>query len=177
MPGSDRTTTGAESDRLTEDILTGRLRSAEAIRARLVAGETLSSQIQGGYTPLIAAARELGADAVAALLDAGSDLNACLSDGKDALHMAAMGQTRPRVLEMLIAAGMNPNKQDASGRTALHYAAMYAKDTHGWVVASLLGYGADPLIKDAEGKTPRDVAETREARAVLDAIVSSKRRR
>lgn len=168
---------GSNSGRVSmvDDILGRRLWDTEAIKARLVAGEDASAQDRGGYTPLIAAARDLGVEAVAVLLSAGARLDGHLSEGKNALHMAAMGQTKPAVLEMLMRAGLDPNTPDEQGRTALHYAAMYAKGTHGWIVASLLGFKADPFVKDPEGLTPRDVAETPEARAILKAVEDKSR--
>jgi ankyrin repeat protein len=154
---------------LIEDLLSGRLRIPEKLKARLDAGEAANVQDSWGYTPLIAAARELGADAIAVLLAAGADHRATLRDGKNALHMAAMGQTRPDVILALIEAGIDPNEKDKQGSTPLHYAAAYAKNTEGNIVAALLEKGANPLAVDNDGSIAEDHAETPEAREILHA--------
>jgi hypothetical protein len=52
-----------------------------------------------------------------------------------------------RIMELLLAAGANPNFQCDSGRTPLHWASTPA------VARILLANGADPRIRDTKGRT------------------------
>ena len=62
-----------------------------------------------------------------------------------------------RALELLIAGGYDPNKEDEFGRTALHWVTYFRgsfSDEDDDVVELLLEKGADPNIQDACGNTP-----------------------
>ena len=62
---------------------------------------------------------------------------------------AVRGNTE--ILKVLIKLGAKINAQDDSGKTPLHWAALYAQ---GSVVTELLSQGAIPNIQDNEGRTP-----------------------
>ncbi len=76
---------------------------------------------RGGWTPLMYAARDGAADAVAALADAKADLNATDPDGTTAL-MYAITNAHFDTAAVLIEKGADPNVADSTGTTALYSA-------------------------------------------------------
>jgi len=76
---------------------------------------------RGGWTPLMYAARDGAADAVAALADAKADLNASDPDGTTAL-MYAITNAHFDTAAVLIEKGADPNVADSTGTTALYSA-------------------------------------------------------
>jgi ankyrin repeat protein len=100
---------------------------------------------------LLDAARAWDAGKVDVMLGEGADPNAAgESDGKTALHFAAMLGNR-QMVDALLAKDANPNARDALGKTPLHYAgaAMQAS-----ITAALVAAGADRRAEDADGNTP-----------------------
>lgn len=63
----------------------------------------------------------------------------------------------PELLEVLLKHKAPVNATDAQGWTALHYAYSEGRND---AITLLLAAGADPEIKDKEGKTPEQVAAT-----------------
>jgi ankyrin repeat protein len=76
---------------------------------------------RGGWTPLMYAARDGAADAIAALADAKADLNATDPDGTTAL-MYAITNAHFDTAAVLIDKGADPNVADGTGTTALYSA-------------------------------------------------------
>jgi ankyrin repeat protein len=76
---------------------------------------------RGGWTPLMYAARDGAADAIAALADAKADLNATDPDGTTAL-MYAITNAHFDTAAVLIEKGADPNVADSTGTTALYSA-------------------------------------------------------
>jgi ankyrin repeat protein len=76
---------------------------------------------RGGWTPLMYAARDGAADAVAALADLKADLNASDPDGTTAL-MYAIINAHFDTAAILIERGADPNVADSTGTTALYSA-------------------------------------------------------
>jgi uncharacterized protein len=76
---------------------------------------------RGGWTPLMYAARDGAADAVAALADLNADLNASDPDGTTAL-MYAIINAHFDTAAVLIERGADPNVADSTGTTALYSA-------------------------------------------------------
>ena len=70
------------------------------------------------------------------------------------LHLAALFNREPGVLEALVRAGADLERRDRMGRTALHIAAQHNPLSF----PTLLALGADPDVVDDEGKTPMDYA-------------------
>jgi len=76
---------------------------------------------RGGWTPLMYAARDGAAAAIAALADAKADLNATDPDGTTAL-MYAITNAHFDTAAVLIEKGADPNVADSTGTTALYSA-------------------------------------------------------
>ena len=71
------------------------------------------------------------------------------------LHCAARNG-RTKIVNTLIENEVNVNAEDENRFTPLHLAAYHG---HTEVVKILIANGADPLLKNKDGKTPRDLAE------------------
>ena len=58
-------------------------------------------------------------------------------------------------IEDLLKAGVSPNVQDSDSSTPLHYAAYFGNSAN---FVTLMRYGADDTLRNAEGLTPWDIA-------------------
>ena len=76
---------------------------------------------KGGWTAVMYAARQGAGEAVAALADAGADLNATDPDGATPLALAVING-HARVAALLLARGADPNIADRTGMTPLYAA-------------------------------------------------------
>jgi ankyrin repeat protein len=76
---------------------------------------------QGGFTPLLFAARHGDIEAARILLDAGADVNEAAADGMSSLLIAADSGHEEFSL-FLLERGANPNVADSNGMTPLHFA-------------------------------------------------------
>ena len=71
---------------------------------------------------------------------------------------------RLQTIEHLLSKGVNPNKRNKDGITALHAAASLGfKD----IVSLLMSHGANPHIRDNYNKSPIDVAKNEDIRSIL----------
>jgi ankyrin repeat protein len=110
-----------------------------------------------GRTPLAQAVTFGYPDIVQALIAAGAPAHMKESSGINLLHWAAIAN-RPEVIPALSLAGVPINEQDEFGFTPLMYAAtLDFGDTE--LVKTLLRAGADPKIRNAEGRTAREQAK------------------
>ena len=110
----------------------------------------------GGLPPTHIAASVGSVEIVSLLLDHGASA-ASLDDNRDTpLHLAALfGRTK--VIALLVARGADINALARNDFTPLHYAAgRSSKDT----VALLVALGADRRLRDNQGRTPYDVANS-----------------
>ena len=112
-----------------------------------------------GETPLHWAAAGGIPEIVAALLDAGADLEARTRDGWTPLHLAAEHGT-PETVATLLDAGADLEARTGDGKTPLHRA---AEDGTPETVATLLDAGADPEAREEDGSLPADLAEDNDA--------------
>jgi ankyrin repeat protein len=95
-------------------------------------------------------------DIVRALISAGAPATLRESSGINLLHWAAIAN-RPDVIPALVDAGVSVNAQDESGFTPLMYAATVDYgDTAS--LRALLKAGADPRIRNGEGRTALEQA-------------------
>jgi ankyrin repeat protein len=111
-----------------------------------------------GYTALHMAAEQGTEEIVALLLNKGAHANSSNQYGETPL-MRACGHDHLGVVKMLVQhlQGQGLNGSDTIlTLTALHWA---ANGGHDEVVRFLLLAGADPTIRDNEGRTPRALAE------------------
>jgi protein DGCR14 len=132
--------------------------SAELVAALVAAGADVERATASG-TPLHWAAGESAARATAALLRAGAAPDAADADGMPPLLLAVAGGAGA-VVEALLAAGAQPAAAALpGGATVLHVA---AEGGDRRCIAALLRCAAGREMcaaRDAEGFTPRDVAE------------------
>lgn len=108
-----------------------------------------------------AALRRGDVEALAALLDAGADVDALDGHGQTALMRAAHAG-RLDVVQVLIARGADLNRSAKYHLTALMLAAL---GNHESVVGALLEAGADPAVRGSgapgfAGKTAEDLARS-----------------
>lgn len=108
---------------------------------------------QGGYTPLLFAARMGDVESARILLENGADVNDKAPLGTSALVIAAHSGHRP-LAELLLDNGANPNGMDA-GYSALHIAAQRGDAD---LVKTLLARGADPNAYILRGSPTRRVS-------------------
>jgi len=123
-----------------------------------------------GTTPLLRAAKAGDIEVIKLLLASGARTDLPTATGITPL-MAAAGNgstnldTRGRfkteaqadeAVRLLLAAGANINARDRAGQTALHGAASWGYNT---LVRTLVANQADLMTKDAQGRTPADVAK------------------
>lgn len=141
----------------------------EALRGWLIEHGFADGDVNGTrenrMTPLMHASR-LGDDAVvAALLEAGANLDALNIDGNNALWLACYGEN-PVVLGALIERGVAIDHKNDNGSTALMYAASAGKTA---VVRQLLAAGADARLKNLDDFTALDMAANEECLRMLRA--------
>ena len=119
----------------------------------------------GDRLPLHSAARDADPTEIEAFLAAGADIEAReairVSDdqrlqGGTALWQAATNNENEAVLELLLAAGADPNSRIHNGRSALHRAAK--RNDNPVVIEMLLAAGANLEARDAWGQTPLHAA-------------------
>jgi uncharacterized protein len=91
------------------------------------------------------------------LLDAGALLNARDYFGRTLLLQAVLSQAAPCVAVLVDRGGdaLELDVQANNGYTALHWAATH---NHNEIVRLLLQLGADPTLRNINGKTPLDIA-------------------
>lgn len=124
---------------------------------------TLSAAEQKRWTEC--AARRTDVEALGFLKSNGVNLSARNEQGETALH-AVVSRFDPGGIRVLVAAGADPNAQDASGRTPLHglasanYGPMTGRpqaDQLRQAWATLTAAGANPSIQDYRGSIPAPV--------------------
>jgi ankyrin repeat protein len=113
--------------------------------------------------------------AIEALLDAGADIHETDKNGVTALHHAVRFRS-PTAVATLLERGANVNQVcKRSGSTPLHRAVTStgAPGTAGrqaearQIIELLLQHGADPSIRNKNGKVPADYVSDPEIRALL----------
>jgi hypothetical protein len=131
------------------------------------ADEDEDEEEEEGELTLHSAASTGDHEALAVLLAApGCEVNAKDEEGRTALHFAC-GYGEIACAEALLAAKANADATDKNSNTALHYAAGYGRRD---VVQLLVDAGASVVLKNADGKSPIDVARLNNQAEVLQAL-------
>ncbi|MBS0262306.1 MAG: ankyrin repeat domain-containing protein [Planctomycetes bacterium] len=122
-----------------------------------------------GYTVLMAAARGEQLEILRFLLSQGAAAPAADQTGSTALHCVVSQapvdpQRQVACLRLLMDAGAELNAQNKSGISPLMHAAWFGCHE---CVRELLTRGADPHLRDHQGRTARDLAQTRGHTALL----------
>jgi ankyrin repeat protein len=138
---------------------------SETVRTRFMALLLCSFLTQASmgadlYPDLVKAAGAGDVAKVRSLLDQGVDPNAASSGmGRSALAYAAFYK-RAEVMEVLLAAGADPNARSKLGQTALHEVLNAPGPSRKLeMVKLLLAHGADVNAKDNIGMTPLALAK------------------
>lgn len=116
--------------------------------------DAINAPGENGQTPLMFAARRGEALMVDLLIKAGAEIDACNSDGNQALWSACLADSLASI-EILIGMGAQVDHQNDNGTTCLMYAASAGKEE---VVSLLLDSGADSLLANHDDFTALDVA-------------------
>ncbi len=138
--------------------------NAEIIRTLIQRGGNVNSRDRFGDTALMARRSSDDADsepaeAIAALIRAGAEVNSRNKWGMTPI-MCAAWEGHHRIIRLLAQAGALVNARDVSGKTALHHAAGYELNHHGFggeghekAVQELLSQGADVHARSHDGQT------------------------
>jgi ankyrin repeat protein len=97
-------------------------------------------------------------EAVTTFIANKGDVNAVCRDSPQYLKwtpLIAAAKDSSKCVELLLAAGANPNLKTADNKTALHIAASYWREAS---IRALLKAGADPSLKNNDGLTALDFA-------------------
>jgi ankyrin repeat protein len=154
-------------------------RNPENLEEILKVNPDIDTINEGGYTPLhLAVQRPDNERAIELLLQQGADMNIHDPAGRNAL-LVSVGSHQKEYIELLVSNGIDINSQDNEGNTALHYPLMnvlknklylpYSKE----IIKILMREGADPHIRNKEGKSPMDLAEKSEEKELIDLLKSS----
>lgn len=106
-------------------------------------------------TPLIFAAKFADAGIVRLLLNAEADVHAQDDQGRTALYFAPVSS---EVFRLLVEAGANPHAIDGEGNTILMRKVSDSPSLN--EVEELLQLGIDPSLRNADGETALDIAES-----------------
>ena len=124
-----------------------------------------------GFTPLHYAGQYNCPEIVPALVEQGADINAASNTGLTPLMVAAQCNNKPIVEEMLKIKGLEANKKDSNGWTALHHASHSSSFN---IITTLIQGGCDPYAKNNAEQTPKETASGLFAKKCYDLVGGSK---
>lgn len=119
--------------------------------------EAANSFSPDGMTPLGLACFFAQPEAARLLLSRGADVNTASRNPMKVapLHAAVAGKNVD-VIELILSGGADVNAKQQQGWTAIHSAAMHGDLA---LLEKLLARGADPAVRNDDGKTPQDLAK------------------
>jgi len=157
-----------DSSPMSFAIWSGETSTVGLLRAR---GGTLPARIGIGLltaTPLDIAVFQHDAPMIQYLAAMGSDINGLDEGGLSPLGAAALGNDLTSI-QTLVALGAKADQLDQTGQTALMHAAQIDFGDTG-VVEALLKAGADPRLRNPDGKTAADLARRYGHHAILKVL-------
>jgi ankyrin repeat protein len=122
----------------------------------LAEGFDANARSPDGFTPLALAAFFRNEPAFDRLLALTADLDARAENAQQvaAIH-AAVAARSPRMVEKLLRAGADPNLAQQAGTRPIHAGALHGDAA---ITGLLLLFGADPKVRDAQGRAAADFA-------------------
>jgi uncharacterized protein len=127
------------------------------VRKLLAEGASTEARDEDGRTPIFSAVLGNSVGVLGLLVEAGADVNARDRDGWTALHFAAQ-EHLPEMARILVGQGADLGAQDQDGATPL-WRAVQASGGRSEVIGILRAAGAKDDVANAQGETPRELAE------------------
>ena len=129
-----------------------------------------------GNTPLLLAVRQMeNEEVIGQLLLHGADANITDRTGKNAL-LLSVSSNRKEYIGIFLSKGISIRSQDEDGNTVLHYPMHNVLRNKMFLPLSkeiakiLMDEGADPYIKNKEGKSPMDLAVESGEEELIDVL-------
>jgi flagellar biosynthesis GTPase FlhF len=128
------------------------------LKALLDIGMDVNAANEGGFTPLMFAAAYAYPETARFLIEQGADINAqAYVMDLNALHMAALKNPDPKMVEVFLDAGMSLESPVQNGYTPLLLAA--SDNSNIEVVEVLIDRGANIEVYDNKGKSAKSVVQ------------------
>ncbi len=143
----------------------------EMVPALVQAGVDTEVTDAKGYTPLVIASYNGQAEATAALLAAGAQVDGAADARGNTALMGVCFKGYTEIAQILLDAGADVNRRNGVGQTALMMAALVNKTA---IIDLLLEHGADPAIADAAGNSVHSLAVSQGNAALAERFATSR---